>query len=267
MPFGGKGGPKRYGNLRDSETWLKASGGRTPLAYSSKPRTPSRYVTLIFFVALVWEVWNHRNKVTTENKKMVSGWACGVDRGVSWCYGKANLDPSSTAVERVCPAWSPLRPRVTMNSVDVAIGTKGGRFRTGCVLRDHRGFVIASEISVKHIGFSPPLAEAISILWGLILAAELGMDHIVVQPDCPEVVRAVRSRPILTTKLGTILNDIKAWLLDFSGIDIVLLSRSCNIVVHNFTRFALSIYSDVRWSGLVPLCAMREVLRDQKVML
>ena len=143
-----------------------------------------------------------------------------------------------------------------------SLDTMEGKFGTGCILRDHRGWVIASEILVRNSGFSPPLAEAYAILGGLRLAEELGFHRLTVHSDCLEVVRAIRCEAIPVTELGTILEDIKVRRLAFSNFDIHFIPRSYNVAAHNMAKYALRVNSDTRWMGLVPPCAMREVLND-----
>lgn len=144
----------------------------------------------------------------------------------------------------------------TAISVDAAVNATRGLFGTGCVLRDHRGFVISSAISCKHLRFSPVLAEASAVLHGIAMAVERGLSNVVVQSDCLEVVRALESGSCPTTELGTILSEIKIHSMSFLDFKIAFIRRSCNVVVHNLARFAIHVNSEVQWLGVVPPCAM-----------
>ena len=150
-------------------------------------------------------------------------------------------------------------------TVDVAVDTRAGKIGTRCVIRDYRGWVIALKIGVKNYSFSPTLAEAFAISGGLRLAADLGLERVVVQSDCREVVLAVKNDNILSTELGTILDDIKVRRNAFSSFSISFLPRSCNVVAHNMARYALGFTSNSRWLGLVPPCALQEVIKDQSL--
>lgn len=124
------------------------------------------------------------------------------------------------------------------------------------------GLVSALEVLVKSQGLAPPLAEASAILRGLELAKDFEFSRVVVQSDCLQVVQTIKNGVIPTTELGTILQDIKASTLIFAEFSIIFIPRSCIIVAHNLARFALSVISAVRWSGHVPPCAVRRVLKD-----
>ena len=101
------------------------------------------------------------------------------------------------------------------------------------------------------------------MLRGLRLAKDLGLDRIVVRSDCLEVVNAVTNEIVPPTELGTLLEDIKVRRLNFSICDFCFLPRSCNVAVHNMAHFALRFDSDSRWLGVVPPCALRDVIKDQ----
>ena len=218
---------------------------------------------LDFFLVLVWEVWNHMNNVSAGKNKWdpseLVEWAGGfLDE-----YRRANLLPPSALKERqrTPKTWQPPPPGIFDVCVDAAVGE--GRFGTGCVLRDYRGWVVASEIMSKDVGFSPPLAEAYAILEGLRLAEEVGIDSIEVKSDCLAVVNAIMKNEAPSTELGTILESIKVRRTNFVNFNISFLPRSCNVAAHNMARYALKVNSTSRWLGLVPPCAMADVIKDQ----
>ena len=126
----------------------------------------------------------------------------------NWRAKPSRSQPSASHSPPVS-VWQPPPPGVVSVCVDAALDSREGKFGTECVLWDHRGWVIASKILVKNVGFTSILAEAFAILGGLQLAAELGCNRIMVLSDCLEVVQAVKRESIPATELGTLLKDIK----------------------------------------------------------
>ena len=163
-------------------------------------------------------------------------------------------------------SWPPPRPEIVAINVDAAIDSRGSRVGTGCVLRDHRGVVLASEVSATAHGLAPSLAEASAILRGLRFASDSGFRRVVVHSDCLHVINEIKSGDIPTTELGTILEDIKESLGAFHEYSFLFIPRLCNAAAHNLAKFALFVNSEVRWSGLVPPCAVRDFLKDVSLM-
>ena len=186
------------------------------------------------------------------------GWAGGFLEA----YREANKPQQREGSKGSVSVWPPPNPGVWAISVDAAVDATGGRYGSGCVIRDHWGMVLASEIAAKSLGLSPELAEATAILRGLDLAKDLGLRRVVVHSDCLRVVNAIKVRDIPHTELGTIVEDIKVSSYTFLKATFTFIPRSCNMVAHNLAKYALLVNTEARWSGCVPPCAIRGVLND-----
>ena len=179
-----------------------------------------------FFICLVWEIWNHRNKVLSENEKWSPEALVEWTGGFLDDYREANKARTRKGCKDSVSSWPPPSPGVCAISVDAAVDYTSSRYGTGCVIRDHRGVVVASEISVNQRGFSPPLAEAAAIIRGLSLAKELEIWRVVVQSDCLQVVNAIKSKDTPSTELGILLEDIKVCSGMFLDFNILFIPRS-----------------------------------------
>ena len=117
-----------------------------------------------------------------------------IDRICCWATKLAGLPPP------------PVRPSETQFRSGGGVGRGGVGF--GAVIRDHRGtFLASSAVPVKGL-LSPPVAESLAILHGLILCSRLGFSEVMVETDCQRVFCAATKKTPLLIEFGNVLADI-----------------------------------------------------------
>ncbi|KAL5801319.1 hypothetical protein ACOSQ3_032951 [Xanthoceras sorbifolium] len=130
------------------------------------------------------------------------------------------------------------------------------------VVRDHLGAVLGSSWQRLCASLSPPIAEAVAILRGLVFAAELGVRIGVIESDAASVVKLINGDLVSNSEIGIVIHDIKRVLSNFHGAIVDFVPRLANTVTHGLAKLALVSVSDCFLVDDIPPCVESCVLAD-----
>ncbi|KAE8798430.1 hypothetical protein D1007_26294 [Hordeum vulgare] len=110
-----------------------------------------------------------------------------------------------------------------------------GTSSTGVVLRSDRGVFIAGSCCAISFAEDASSAEARALRDGLILASEVGVQKIIVESDCQDVIDTML---LDGNSLGPTDEECSFLAKNFSLIQFAFCPREANMVAHSLARFA-----------------------------
>ncbi|KAL2905281.1 hypothetical protein RDABS01_003991 [Bienertia sinuspersici] len=152
------------------------------------------------FLAVLWAVWNVRNKTTFGD--LNDQWAMAGRKTIIFCdyftranYGEAT---NSSAKSSLVPLWQPPIAGTWKLNVDVARhGEKGAAW--GFTIGDHVAEVVAAGYKVGDCWGGADYEEARGLYWGLKVAWECGYRRLIAEGDCLAVLSKVKRRELSTS--------------------------------------------------------------------
>ncbi|KAK2634369.1 hypothetical protein Ddye_029161 [Dipteronia dyeriana] len=142
------------------------------------------------------------------------------------------------------------------------VGGKGCKVGIGIIIRDSSGNVKVSSAQSFQAGLTTPIAKAMAIKRGLILALEIGLFPCVVDSDAQSVVKLISLPDIPCAEIGIIIKDIKLLLETSPGCVIGFARRSTNMATHGLAKLGLSVDSDMVWMEDYPHVLAPTILGD-----
>jgi hypothetical protein len=106
--------------------------------------------------------------------------------------------------------------------------------------------VISSGFGILKKVLEPFHAEIVACMQAVQRAAELGVQRIIVQTDAAMVVQAVNSEDFDTSTASGLIWELKDLIAcNFSSVNLVHVTRSCNTVAHNLAALGATLSSIV----------------------
>ena len=115
------------------------------------------------------------------------------------------------------------------------------------VIRDYRGQLMAALSSMIPNLFEVEVVEALALRREIILADEIGIRRIILESDAEKVVRAFKSDHEDLSDLSLIIDDCKAFAINFLSFDCCFVRRSSNQCAHVFAKHGTLIDSEEVW--------------------
>lgn len=103
-------------------------------------------------------------------------------------------------------------------NVDADLFKEKNCFGFGCLVRDHRGFLIQAISNCSQGARTLLEAEAIGVKQVLSWIKLNGWDDVIVDSDCLTVLQAIQSSIVMVSSFGSIIPDHKALLADFRSV-------------------------------------------------
>ncbi|KAK2656308.1 hypothetical protein Ddye_009360 [Dipteronia dyeriana] len=123
-------------------------------------------------------------------------------------------------------------------NTDATIQDSNQLIGVGEIVRDSGGQVLASSVQRFSTCFSPHVAEATTILRGLLFAVDSGLLPAVLESDARWVVDLIDSNETAFADLGVVICDIVSLKKQFD-VSISFLSRCANKAAHSLSKLAL----------------------------
>ncbi|KAE8787288.1 hypothetical protein D1007_38774 [Hordeum vulgare] len=123
-------------------------------------------------------------------------------------------------------------------NVDVGFSEDSGTGSTRAVLRSDRGVFIAGSCSAISFAEDASSAEARALRDGLILASEVGVQKIIVESDCEDVIDTMLLDGNSLGPAAAVYEECSFLAKNFSLIQFVFYPREENMVAHTLARFA-----------------------------
>lgn len=148
---------------------------------------------------------------------------------------------------------------------DAACDHQQGYMGMGVILRNHTGQVMAARSSTKMGFFEPAVAEAMSLLHGIFLCKELGVQNLIVEGDAQTVIKALQEGSHTGARFGHIVDDMRLALQEMIRWRAVHARREANGAAHSLARLASRNVIDRTWINSVPECICDTVLQELHV--
>lgn len=129
---------------------------------------------------------------------------------------------------------------------------------TACVLRDHTGSVQAAQARWYDRGLEPCLMEALACRDGLRLAQQQGVQKVILETDCLEVVNLWKKKEEQRSIADPVLKEIDGLRLAFHDFSVFHVKRECNKVAHVLAKQVSSTHQMEMWH-VTPLCVLELV--------
>ncbi|XP_050211963.1 uncharacterized protein LOC126662120 [Mercurialis annua] len=211
------------------------------------------------FVMTMWVIWNDRNNIVFNNKRMPSSvlFSC-IPSMLDTSGGfSEERDVVSDAANR---RWSPPPEMCLKINSDVAVSTEKGLSVLSAVCRDSSGKVIRSGVSFLHGCTVAEIAEAKAVSFGLSLARDLNYTRIICEMDAINVANRLCNICMASDYLQLVVDDC---LLECEGRDVsfIYANRICNQVAHALAKWGIFFGRDCIFDGNVPF-PVNELVTD-----
>ena len=124
--------------------------------------------------------------------------------------------------------------------MDASYNQDRGTGSTGAVIRDSSGsFIAAAARFIEHV-LDAPMAEAMALKEGLLLAQQIGCNRLMIQSDCLEVVETMKQDGISATASAPVYDECAQLWQDFVSISIEHCNREANKVAHEVARLVMA---------------------------
>ncbi|KAL5794882.1 hypothetical protein ACOSP7_003476 [Xanthoceras sorbifolium] len=110
--------------------------------------------------------------------------------------------------------------------------------------------------------YSPPIAKALAIRRGLLLAIETGFSRVCIESDVTAVVNLVINRSPILSEIDIVITDIILLFNSLKIIFILYMARKANHIAYRLAKFGLLFIEDFVWLEDCPLYVENLVLND-----
>ena len=197
-----------------------------------------------------WFLWCSRNLKVFEAEVQTPDQIWSFARRFIQDYKVAsNLCNCGTAFD--IPKWRAPPEGMYKINVDGATSEDGRPSSIGVIIRDSRSETIAAMCLSLPGQYSSLETETIAVEKGVLLAKEMGLQHILLETDALIVVQSLAVGD-KGGSLGHFIQGISENLSFFSGWQINHLSRDCNKVAHELAQFAKCSGTNQVWKGVSP---------------
>ena len=194
----------------------------------------------IQFPFAIWCLWKHRNKVVFDNAPPNSRLHLNciqLAREFFFCVSKRQKT-RHCSVSPIC--WNkPESGWYKLNSDGASQGNPGYAGGGG-LIRDHNGKWVKGFM--RNIGKTTSVAaEFWALRDGLMLAGQLGIDHLHVELDAQVVVNLVLSNKPINNSCAALLNDCRYLLEQFQHVKVTHVFREANKCADNLAKAGCSL--------------------------
>ncbi|KAK3211934.1 hypothetical protein Dsin_016640 [Dipteronia sinensis] len=147
---------------------------------------------------------------------------------------------SPSGDEMIIPSWRPPDSGLFRLNTNAAIDGTMNRVGTGAIIRNSDGMVMPSCVQVLSVSYSPLMAEALAILWGIRFVRDSGRWPCQIESDSQVVVSLVNSVKVPVADIGLIISDIVK-LMDTSPRCVLnFIPRKANMAAHCLAKLGLN---------------------------
>lgn len=169
-------------------------------------RTPLGFCSL-------WSIWIGRNKQVNENKiQNIRDLARFIQQFIG------ELEGSKMTVvtkESICEAWEPLPKEAYKANFHVAFDEALSRSGSGVVIRDFKGWVLASKAVLHSNIRSTFIAEALTCTEAIKTCLDLELEAVTIEGDSLTMIKKCKSASPDRSEISSYIRDIKSLLKGF----------------------------------------------------
>ncbi|KAL8507295.1 hypothetical protein ACS0TY_018002 [Phlomoides rotata] len=157
--------------------------------------------------------------------------------------------------------WQP--PPVGMLKINSDGATSAhGRACLGFVIRDDRGIVRLLGAQTRRIDGDSTLLEALAMKFGLKIAAEHGLQNLIMEADSSNLIQAIRGELVVDPYSMSIVKDIRTMTEGIGYSDYLYTKRESNCVAHTIARTFVGWDFEKIWVRGVPENCISILVKD-----
>lgn len=200
-------------------------------------------VDLELMVTMCWVIWHARNrfflkKKLKSNPIQVMAKAKAVNKAFrrTKLLEMLNLEIMQKKKPKVwtLPPWG----WVKIN-VDTATDTKRQCLGLEAIIRDSTGRCLVASIKTTKFWGDVSYAEAEVVEWGINITKEAGLQSIILEIDCHQVVELINNWENSLTEIYWIILEIQASKKNFKAFESKDAPRTCNECTYSLARIAM----------------------------
>lgn len=148
---------------------------------------------------------------------------------------------------------------------DVAMLVESRQWAIGVVVGDKDGGFFAARAAGFHGDSQVVQVEAHAMLFGLRLAAEVGISSIEVESDCKSLINLLKLYILPSSYIGLLCEEIREAVLLVGLISIEFIPRKCNGASHKLAQLGFSLILETHWVNYAP-AIIQDILLDVSFM-
>ncbi|KAL9411912.1 hypothetical protein AB3S75_045503 [Citrus x aurantiifolia] len=205
--------------------------------------------------ALLWAIWNARNKWLFEGKQENPSRVVANAEAIVESFKKVRQPAIVYKTKRNAEKqkqWSPPPIGWQKVNVDAAVDVENQMAGLGVVVRDSEGNCRAATIKSLRLPGSVAMAEATAMEWGLQVAEKANISFGIFESDSLEVIDLLNKKSSSLTEIGWLISDIQENLQNFQNFKAQHSPRDCNYAAHSLAKLALQKKETVIWLDEIP---------------
>ncbi|XP_074287740.1 uncharacterized protein LOC141612892 [Silene latifolia] len=122
----------------------------------------------------------------------------------------------------------------------------------GMVIRDHNRRVERMGVQQVRDRWNPEIAEAMAAAFGLKTAHQMGLDNVVLESDCLELITMLKAKFFPTNYFGRLGKVVSVLASEFACVSFNFIRRDGNSVAHELAHLLPIDYATRYWVGTIP---------------
>ena len=203
------------------------------------------------FAMFIWSIWTQRNQLRTQQP------CCSMSHLAQTANDRFHefkaVQPSALpSLRQRHVTWSPPAPNIFKINYDGAIFADTNRSGIGVVIHNGDGLVIASLVQPLNQAFKAVEIEVLAASRALELAADIGLDIVILEGDSKVVTQALETEDVGLAAYGLLIRDACTLARNFSEVSYSHTKREGNKVAHGLAKLATNLANCVIWMEEVP---------------
>lgn len=213
----------------------------------------------------LWAIWKERNLVVFEKTQpnptatVAMANILHIDYFSFWKSTNQGSDPCNMDLGANCIWRPPPMGMLKLNS-DSCFNQSRNTAHAGIIIRDEKGEVYTG-LTKFFPASSPLLTEALSLREAMIFAESLGIQRLIVESDCLELIKACRE-DIKRGEIFGLIKDILSIKNKFQQIGFTWISRKGNQVAHQIALLASQKALPANWIRNYP-CSLSSLIQKE----
>lgn len=214
----------------------------------------------------LWSIWKGRNQAIFDSKMPNPNDVLNKinllqkDYYDNWANLSRNVQSQGQSIQ-ISRAWRPPLSGCSKINSDASFSKQKKLAWAGIVVRNDEGNLIAG-LTKMFPATSPLMAEALSFRESLAFANSMGMQRIVVESDCLELIKSCRNE-IVRGEIINVTRDIEALKGEFQQVGFTWIAREGNQVAHSVALLASQSKLPCNWTWNLPLCVKSLIQADK----
>jgi ribonuclease HI len=213
-------------------------------------RVCSRYDAEVITTA-TYSIWTSRNK-QKQGKQHFSTrqsalWIAEVIQEVCSAIRPSKHDTVNNAIR-----WQPPPNAWVKINVDGSFNPSSTTGSTGCIARDHDGHFLAARSRWNNYAQNALITEALACRDGIELAKSLGVQQVIIETDCQNIVNHWNNRRNERSEIMGILHQVQTHASQLAGCSLQFTRRETNYAAHLCAKQASCENINISWVGMTP---------------